>query len=145
MFCRQLFNTLGCPAVFCPKTNLSKTNYSKPFREPSLVELLYRVYLKHQNSIWKKSKFKSSKILSLGFKKSKLSFCWCCPAGGLDLRKSRFLFLLMLPCGRPRSWKITCFLYLFNSLHAAKLLYLLGFEPREYARSVSFEKCCRMH
>ena len=33
--------------------------------------------------------------------------CWRCPAGGLDLRKLRFHFLLMLPCGRPRSWKIT--------------------------------------
>ena len=30
------------------------------------------------------------------------------------------------------------FLYLFNFLHVAKLVYLLGFEPREYARSVSF-------
>ena len=37
------------------------------------------------------------------------------------------------------------FLDLFNFLHVANLLYLLGFEPREYARSESFEKCCRMH
>ena len=35
-------------------------------------------------------------------------------------------------------------LSLFNFLHVAKLLCLLGFEPREYARSVSFEECCRM-
>ena len=34
---------------------------------------------------------------------------------------------------------------LLKFLHVAKLLNLLGFEPREYARSVSFEKCCRMH
>ena len=53
-------------------------------------------------------------------------FCVCCPAGGLDFEKSRFL-------------------YLFNLLHVAKLFYLLGFEPREYARQLSFEKCCRMH
>ena len=26
-------------------------------------------------------------------------------------------------------------------LYIAKLIYLLGFEPREYARSISFEKC----
>ena len=37
------------------------------------------------------------------------------------------------------------FIFLFNFLHVAKLIYLLGFEPREYARSVNFEKCCRMH
>ena len=30
---------------------------------------------------------------------------------------------------------------LLKFLHVAKLLNLLGFEPREYARSVSFEKC----
>ena len=42
-------------------------------------------------------------------------FCWCCPAGGLDLEKSWFFgnkrisFLLMLPCGRPRPWKISLF------------------------------------
>ena len=38
------------------------------------------------------------------------------------------------------------FLYLFNFLlQVAKLGYLLRFEPREYARQLSFEKCCRMH
>ena len=37
------------------------------------------------------------------------------------------------------------FSYLFNYLHVAKLLYLLGFEPREYASRLSFEKWCRMH
>ena len=41
-------------------------------------------------------------------------FGGCCPAGGLDLGKSRFFgnqrisFLFILPCGRPRSWK-NCF------------------------------------
>ena len=55
-----------------------------------------------------------------------LPFCECCPAGGLDFKKS-------------------CFLYLFNFLEVAKLGYLLRFEPREYARQLSFEKCCRMH
>ena len=34
---------------------------------------------------------------------------------------------------------------LFKFLHVAKLFHLLGFEPREYARIVSCEKCCRMH
>ena len=34
---------------------------------------------------------------------------------------------------------------LVKFLHAAKLLNLLGFGPRKYARSVSSEKCCRMH
>ena len=55
-----------------------------------------------------------------------IPFCGCCPAGGLDLEKSYFFNL-------------------FNFLQVAKLGYLLGFEPREYARQLSFEKCCRMH
>ena len=33
--------------------------------------------------------------------------CWRCLAGGLDFEESRFPFLLMLPCGPPRFWKIT--------------------------------------
>ena len=42
-------------------------------------------------------------------------FCRCCPAGGPDLEKSVFfenrrrLLLSMLPCGRPRPWKIVVF------------------------------------
>ena len=89
--------------------------------------------------------FKSSKIL------------------GLDVGKSRFFFLLMLPCGRPRAYKITIslfvdvakpaafilknrdFLYLLNFLHIAKHVYLLGFEHQEYARTLSFETCWCMH
>ena len=43
---------------------------------------------------------------------------------GLDFGKSRFPFLLM---------------------ERVKHLYLLGFEHREYARTLSFEKCFRMH
>ena len=53
-------------------------------------------------------------------------FCGRCPAGGLDLAKSYFLNS-------------------FNFLDNAKLVLLLKFEPREYARQLSFEKCCRMH
>ena len=53
-------------------------------------------------------------------------FCGCCPAGGLDLEKSYFFDL-------------------FNFLDVAKLLYLLGFAPREYARQLSFEKSYRTH
>ena len=53
-------------------------------------------------------------------------FCGCCPAGGFDLEKSSFFIL-------------------FNFRQVAKLSYLVRFEPREYARQVSFEKCCRMH
>ena len=52
--------------------------------------------------------------------------CLCCPAGGLDFEKSRFF-------------------YLYNFLNIAKLPNSLGFEPREYARTLSFEKICRMH
>ena len=55
-----------------------------------------------------------------------IPFCGCCPAGGLDLEKSQFLNS-------------------FNVLGVAKLLHLLGFEPRDYARRLSFEKCYRMH
>ena len=43
------------------------------------------------------------------------------------------------------STKNSDFLYVFNCLHVAKLFYLLGFEPREYASRLSFEKWCRMH
>ena len=53
-------------------------------------------------------------------------FCGCCPAGGLDLEKSSFFVL-------------------FNFLQVAKVDYLVGFEPRDYARRLSFEKCSRMH
>ena len=53
-------------------------------------------------------------------------FCGCCPAGGLDLEKSSFFVLS-------------------NFLKVAKLVYLLGIEPREYARRLSFATCCRMH
>ena len=53
-------------------------------------------------------------------------FCGCCSAVGLDLEKSLFFVL-------------------FNFLQVAKVGYLLGCEPREYARQLSFEKCCRMH
>ena len=53
-------------------------------------------------------------------------FCARCPAGGLDLEKSYFVSL-------------------FNFLQVAKVGYLVGFEPREYARQLSFEKCSRMH
>ena len=36
-------------------------------------------------------------------------------------------------------------LYSFNILNVAKRFYLAGFEHREYVRTLSFEKCCRMH
>ena len=53
-------------------------------------------------------------------------FCLCCPAGGLDFEK-------------------VVFFYLYNLLYIAKLANLLGFEPWEYARTLSFEKWCKMH
>ena len=53
--------------------------------------------------------------------------------------------LSMLPCGRPFVLKNRDFLYLFNFLHIAKQPNLLGFEHREYASRISFEKCGRMH
>ena len=37
------------------------------------------------------------------------------------------------------------FVYLLNALHVAEHLYLLRFEHQEYARTLSFGKCCRMH
>ena len=33
----------------------------------------------------------------------------------LDVRKRWFTFLLMMPCGRPRSWKLSCFCIWFMS------------------------------
>ena len=64
---------------------------------------------------------------------------------------------------RSRFWKLTITLFVDVALRAASILknhivlyllyvlqvaryyYLVGFEPQEYARSVSFETCCRMH
>ena len=48
------------------------------------------------------------------------------PAGGLDFEKSRFS-VFKGPCGR------------------LNISYLLGFEPHEYARTLSFEKSYPMH
>ena len=59
-------------------------------------------------------------------RKRGVPFLVCCPAGGLDLRKS-------------------CFLNVFNYHKVAKQPYLASFEPQEYARTLSFEKICRMH
>ena len=41
--------------------------------------------------------------------------------------------------------KISVFLYLIYVFQVTKHLYLVGFEPQEYSRTLSFEKCCRMH
>ena len=53
-------------------------------------------------------------------------FCPRCPAGGPDLEKSVFFVLI-------------------HFFDIAKLSNLLGFELREYASLLSFEKCWRMH
>ena len=37
------------------------------------------------------------------------------------------------------------FLYLMYVLQVSELLYLAGFEHQEYARTLNFEKCYRMH
>ena len=37
------------------------------------------------------------------------------------------------------------FLYLLSVLEVSKPCYLVGFEHQEYARTLSFEKICRMH
>ena len=52
---------------------------------------------------------------------------WLCgPAGGLFFEKSYFF-------------------YVYNLIRIAKLANFRGFEPREYPRTLSFEKWCRMH
>ena len=52
----SIFKHLGIPkfakTYFLSKTNLFKTNYSKPFQETHL-DLAYRVDLKHRDSILK--------------------------------------------------------------------------------------------
>ena len=53
-------------------------------------------------------------------------FCPRCPAGGPDLEKLCFFVFTYFPL-------------------IAKLPNLRGFEHREYASLLSFEKCCRMH
>ena len=51
-------------------------------------------------------------------------FWWCCAAGGLDLRKSRFPFLLMLPCGRPRSWQIRFFCCIYSIFYTLQNFFI---------------------
>ena len=78
---------------------------------------------------------------------------------GLDVGNSRFSFLLMFPCGRPRFWKIsiflfvdvalqavsilktTIFLYLLNVLYITKNFHLPEFEHQEYARTLIVAEC----
>ena len=142
---RQFFEHHGVTShenTFLPKTNLFKPNYSKLFWETH-HDLVYRIYLKHPNSIqklWKartkhRSRFWQNTIslfvivaLRTGsiLENNDIPFCGCCPAGDLDFENS---------------W----FLYSSNFLQVAKLGYLFRFEPREYATQLSFEKCCRMH
>ena len=55
-----------------------------------------------------------------------MPFCGRCFACGLDLEKTRFL-------------------YIFDFLKVLNVGYLVRFEPREYARRFSFGNCCRMH
>ena len=40
-------------------------------------------------------------------------FLECCPAGGVDFENSRISICWMLPCGRPRFWKIYVLLLSF--------------------------------
>ena len=47
---KSFWDPIICEITFLTKTNLFETNYSKPLRQPQ-VDLLYRVYLKHRNSI----------------------------------------------------------------------------------------------
>ena len=57
----------------------------------------------------------------------------------LDLDRMRQECFTLLCFGKSR------FVHVFNFLHVAKLFYLIGCEPREYSRTLSFEKCFRMH
>ena len=70
--------------------------------------------------------------------------CLCCPAGGFfwNITISNFVCVAL----RAASiLKKSCFV-VFNKVSShCKLPNLLGFDPREYARTLSFEKCCRMH
>ena len=59
-------------------------------------------------------------------KKNDFPFFGCCPAGGLDVALRIFVFL-------------------FDILQVAEHLYISGFEHREYAKLLSFEKCFKMH
>ena len=66
-------------------------------------------------------------------------FCLCCPAGGFFLKFTISHFV----CVALRAASILknlVFVYVYNFLHIVKLPNLLGFEPREYARTLSFEK-----
>ena len=100
----------GRENTFLSKTNLFKTNHAKPLRQPRVI-LVYRVYLKHRNSILKFRKVRK-KTVSI-WEKNTMSlfvdvalraasilenndfpFCECCPAGGLDFEKSCFFVFI---------------------------------------------------
>ena len=55
-----------------------------------------------------------------------IPFCGRCPARGLDFEKYSFLYLIII-------------------VQVTKLVYFDGFEHRECLRTLSFEKCCRLH
>ena len=65
--------------------------------------------------------------------------------GSGDLRKSRFLFFVDVALRRASILENRVFLYSFNLMCIPKHYYLPGIEHWEYARTLSFEKCFRMH
>ena len=69
--------------------------------------------------------------------------CLCCPAGSFfwKITISHFVCVAL----RAASILKNRIFYLYNFLHIAKLANFGGFEPREYPRTLSFEKWCRMH
>ena len=68
--------------LFFSKTHLFKTNYLKRLWQP-WVDLVYRFYLKHQNSIWK---FWNVRKFHVGIRKRILFLCWSSFLACLSLR-----------------------------------------------------------
>ena len=98
------------------------------------------------------------------FQKSKIDFCWdvlfenkrllvfVCVALRAAFFEKNYFFentrLVVFVCVALRAASILknrVFLYLINVLKVTKHVYLDGFEHRECLRTLSFEKCCRMH
>ena len=154
---RSIFEHFGAPKCvqkhFLTKTNLFLTNYSKPLRQP-WVNLVYRVYLKHRNSIlkcWKVCFFfcRNSDSMSSVFWKHTLSrFCLCCHASGFFQNTRLIVFCLCCPAdGFFSNTRLVVFVCV-----ALRVVFFLIFEwffdriePRECLRRFSFEKWRRMH
>ena len=135
--------------TIAPFETIFGVNYGEPFLAPSNTLVIPR---RRGGSDF--SNFREKKIIARAPSRIRTN-----PETRVDLIRLRKNLELELRPNSFEKWKSSlsrgyhnlffptrhffCRLNIF--LHVAKLLYLLGFELREYARTLSFEKCCRMH